>query len=145
MALSIAAAGLGILAGLAFYWKRLPAKEGWDESKWSPFRKAARDQFGYDTAMVAASVDGGRDLGLAMWQGADASVVDGAVNGAGLSAGWIGQMFGKLQNGFVRQYALIMLIGVVGLLGAIGFAVSKGIEAPPGPPIPGIEAPGGGQ
>ena len=121
MALSIGAAVLGILLGLVFYWKGLPVKEGWDESKWSPFRRSARDQFGYDAAMVAAGVDGGRDLSVAMWRGADAKVVDGAVNGAGWSAGWLGSTLGKLQNGFIRQYALIMLIGVVGLLISMGY------------------------
>jgi NADH-quinone oxidoreductase subunit L len=121
MPLSIAAASLGLLLGFAFYWKKLPAKEGWDESKWNPFRRSARDQFGYDAAMVAGGVDGGRDLSLAMWRGADAKVVDGAVNGAGWSASWLGSAFGKLQNGFVRQYALIMLIGVVGLLISMGY------------------------
>ncbi len=123
--LSIIAAGLGILLGAIFYWKSLPAKEGWDESKWNPFRKAARDQFGYDSAMVAATVDGGRDLGVFMWKGADSKVVDGAVNGAGWLAGTLGKAFGFLQNGFVRQYALVMLIGVVALLGAIGYSIAN--------------------
>lgn len=125
MALSIGAAGLGILLGLVFYFKRLPAKEGWDISKWNPFRVAAGNQFGYDSAMVSATVDGGRDLGLAMWRGADAKVVDGAVNGSGWLAGTLGKGFAVLQNGFVRQYALVMLIGVVALLGAIGYSIAK--------------------
>jgi NADH-quinone oxidoreductase subunit L len=125
---SLIAAFGGIAVGAFVYLKGLPAREGWDEAKWNPFRRAAKDQFGYDHAMMAASVDGGRDVGLAVWRGADNNMVDGAVNGAGWSANRLGQMFGTLQNGFVRQYALIMLIGVVGLLGAIGYAVSKGVE-----------------
>ena len=140
MALSIAAAVLGILAGLAFYLKGLPAKEGWDETKWNPFRKLARDQFGYDRAMVGASVDGGGDLSVALWKGADSGVVDGAVNGAGLSASWFGRAFGRLQNGIVRQYALIMLVGVVGLLGALGYSLSKESKSEAPPPV---MAPGG--
>jgi NADH-quinone oxidoreductase subunit L len=119
------AAGAGILIGVLIYWKGLPSKEGWDESKWNPFRKLARDQFGYDHAMVAASVEGGRDLGMALWKGADAGVVDGAVNGAGSLSTWLGTFMGRLQNGFVRQYALVMLIGVVGLLGAISIGVYR--------------------
>lgn len=125
---SLIAAFGGIAVGLFFYLKGLPAKEGWDEGKWNPFRRSAKDQFGYDNAMMTASIDGGRDVGLVFWKGADTRIVDGAVNGAGWSAGWLGRFFGQLQNGFVRQYALIMLIGVVGLLGAIGYAISKGIE-----------------
>jgi NADH-quinone oxidoreductase subunit L len=135
MPLSIAAAVLGILAGAFFYWKGLPAKEGWDESKWNPFRKLARDQFGYDNAMMSASIHGGNDLGMVMWRGADAGIVDGAVNGSGWFADRLGRIIGTLQNGFVRQYALVMLIGVVGLLGAIGFAIAKGIEVQQPPPL----------
>lgn len=125
LGLSIAAGVLGILIGAIFYYKQLPAKEGWDLAKWSPFRKSAGNQFGYDGSMVAATVDGGRDLGLAMWRGADAKVVDGAVNGAGWLASTLGKGFAVLQNGFVRQYALIMLVGVVGLLGAISYSIAK--------------------
>lgn len=133
--LSLIAALGGMAIGMYFYWKGLPAKEGWDESKWNPFRRAAKDQFGYDNAVMTASVDGGNDLGLAMWRGADATVVDGAVNGAGVTAGWLGGWLGKLQNGFVRQYALIMLVGIVGILGMIGLSfgrISDGTsQAPP--------------
>ena len=128
--LSLIAAIGGILVGLIFYWRGLPAKEGWDESKWNPFRRLAKDQFGYDGAMVSAAVSGGNDLGVAMWRGADANVVDGAVNGVGWTASWIGKAIGTLQNGFVRQYALIMLLGVVGILGAIGYSIASALESP---------------
>jgi len=135
--LSLIAALGGMAVGMIFYVRGLPAKEGWDESKWNPFRKLARDQFGYDNAMVSAAVTGGNDLGVAMWRGADSNVVDGAVNGAGWSASWLGKALGMLQNGFVRQYALIMLLGVVALLGAIGFSITRiaseePVRIPPG-------------
>jgi NADH-quinone oxidoreductase subunit L len=134
--LSLIAAFGGILLGAFFYWKGLPAREGWDEGKWHPFRRAARDQFGYDNAMVASSVQGGNDIGVAMWQGADSAVVDGAVNGAGVTASWLGGWIGKLQNGFVRQYALIMLIGVIGLLGMLGYSFAKLKAGSPTVPAP---------
>ena len=123
----------------SFYWKGLPAKEGWDESKWNPFRRAAKEQFGYDAAMVSASVDGGRDVGLAFWRGADTAVVDGAVNGVAAGAGWLGASLGKFQNGFIRQYALIMLLGIVGLLGMIGLSfgrLANGVPTPPTVSLP---------
>jgi NADH-quinone oxidoreductase subunit L len=139
MALSLVAAVGGILAGLFVYWKGLPAKEGWDESKWNPFRRAAKEQFGYDAAMVSASVDGGRDVGLAFWRGADTAVVDGAVNSVAAGAGWLGASLGKFQNGFIRQYALIMLLGIVGLLGMIGLSfgrLANGVPTPPTVSLP---------
>jgi len=121
MAYATAAALGGILIGAVVYLKGLPAKEGWDEKKWSPFRLFARDQFGYDKAMVTTMVEGGGDLGLAMWQGADAKVVDGAVNGAGWTAGGLGTLLGKLQTGFVRMYALVMLVGIVAVLAVLTY------------------------
>ena len=43
----------------------------------------------------------------------DTAVVDGAVNGLGSGAvGW-GERWRRLQNGFVRSYASLMLVGVV--------------------------------
>lgn len=145
MGYSLIAALGGILIGAIFYIKGLPAKEGWDESKWNPFRKLARDQFGYDALMVNAAVQGGDDLGLALWKGADAKLVDGAVNGSGWFAGALGKIVGSLQTGFVRMYALVMLVGVVLLLGALGYAISRdggksvtGYKVmPPGGPVGG--------
>ena len=64
--LSIGAAVLGIIVGLVIYWKGLPGKEGWDLSKWSPFRRKAADQFGYDDLVVEAGVKGGGMLANAL-------------------------------------------------------------------------------
>lgn len=148
VAYGVGAGVLGILIGAFIYRKGLPAKEGWDEAKWDPFRKLAGNQFGYDQLMVNTTVDGGRDLGLAMWKGADAGVVDGAVNGAGWLAGGLGHLFGKLQTGFVRMYALVMLAGGVLLLGAIAYAASHASkETPPqaGGPRGALSRPGAPQ
>jgi NADH-quinone oxidoreductase subunit L len=125
---SIAAAVLGIVLGLIVYLRGLPKKEGWDESKWSPFRRAARDQFGYDNAMVSASVDGGRDLATFSWRGLDATVIDGAVNGSGWLATGIGKVLGWLQNGFIRAYAAGMLLGGVAILGYLAYALFTGVK-----------------
>lgn len=125
MGYAIAAAFGGILLGIVFYMKGLPAKEGWDESKWNPFRKLARDQFGYDAAMVNTAVEGGRDLSLALWKGADAGLIDGAVNGSGWLAGTLGRLTGKLQTGFVRMYALVMLFGAILILGVMAYSAAS--------------------
>lgn len=115
--LSIAAALAGILAGWAVYRKGLPAKEGWDLSKWSLFRRAAADQFGYDRAMVDASVEGGGVLANFTWKGIDVGFIDGIVNLLGGIAGRLGGLLRTVQTGYVRSYALVTLIGVVVLLG----------------------------
>jgi NADH-quinone oxidoreductase subunit L len=121
--LSIGAASLGIIAGLIVYRRGLPQREGWDETKWNPFRIWARDQFGYDRAMVSASVDGGREVGELMWKGADATLIDGAVNGAAKTAGGMAWLLRWIQTGYVRMYALVMLLGTVGILGWLMYAL----------------------
>jgi len=115
--LSIGAALLGIIAGLAVYWRGLPAKEGWDLSRWSPFRRAAANQFGYDRAMVEAGVDGGGFLANFAWKGIDVLFIDGIVNGLAAAAARLGGLLRTFQTGYVRSYALVTLVGVVALLG----------------------------
>ena len=116
-ALSLIAAGLGLIVGWVVYWKGLPKKEGWDLSKWSPFRRWAGAQFGYDAALMKAGVDVGGQVGNAIWQRFDVGVVDGIVNGVAWLAGAVGRGLRALQTGYVRGYALLMLIGGVGIIG----------------------------
>ncbi len=49
----------------------------------------------------------------------DENVIDGAVTGVGSAAVGSGQLLRKLQNGFVRSYAAMMLVGIALLLIAI--------------------------
>jgi NADH-quinone oxidoreductase subunit L len=126
MALSIGAATLGIIAGLIVYRKGLPEKEGWDLNKWSPFRRWAGNQFGYDQAVVSMGVEGGGQVGNALWKGFDAGVIDGIVNGLGWLAMRLSKVYSLIQTGLVRGYALLMLMGVVAILCYIVYAVSTG-------------------
>lgn len=118
----IAAFG-GILLAVLYYVvlsrNKLPKSEGWDLSKWSPFRRAAMNQFGYDAAMVSAGVDGGGEIATTLWKRVDAGFIDGLVNGVGASAKAVGKLFGLLQTGYVRSYALLMLIGTGLILGLL--------------------------
>jgi NADH-quinone oxidoreductase subunit L len=49
----------------------------------------------------------------------DENVIDGAVSGVGSAAVGSGQLLRKLQTGFVRSYAALMLVGIALLLLAI--------------------------
>jgi NADH-quinone oxidoreductase subunit L len=46
----------------------------------------------------------------------DTKIIDGAVNGVGRLARFTGSALRRVQTGFVRQYALGIVVGVVGLL-----------------------------
>lgn len=107
---------LALVWYLGFYKGKLPISEGWDMSKWNPLRRSAMNQFGYDKAMVDASVEGGGELATLVWKKVDVGIIDRLVNGlAGAMAG-IGRVFAWFQTGYVRAYALMMLAGIAGLL-----------------------------
>jgi NADH-quinone oxidoreductase subunit L len=119
LAMSIAAAALGLIVGGMIYAKGLPKKEGWDEGKWSPFRRLAGQQFGYDNAVVTAGVTGGGDFAKALWRYFDVAVIDGAVNGVGWLAQRVGSGLRLAQTGFVRTYAAWMLGGGVAIIASV--------------------------
>ena len=116
MILSIGAALVGIAYGYMVYSKGLPEKEAEDESKWSKFRLKAKDQFGYDTKLTWVGSKLGWDFGRAMLKYIDKGIVDGAVNCFGYFTSGIGGVLRKFQTGYVRSYALMMMLGVVALI-----------------------------
>jgi NADH-quinone oxidoreductase subunit L len=124
MALSIAAALGGLLVGWFFYGKGLPKDQGFDESKWRPWRRGAREQFGFDYVVTTGAIDGGGDVARAMHTYVDRNLIDGIINGlAGFTTG-VGGLLKRLQTGYVRLYALVMLIGLVAFIGY--FAIVAG-------------------
>jgi NADH-quinone oxidoreductase subunit L len=123
--MSAVAAILGIVLGAAFYAKGLPKDQGWDLSKWAGWRRSAHDQFGVDSALTVNSVEGGGDLARGIWRFVDVGLFDGIVNGSGALAAWTGRILRTLQSGYVRLYALVMLLGGVGLLGYLLLALRQ--------------------
>jgi len=121
---TIAAIG-GILLGLFFYLKGLPKNQGFDESKWIGLRRAERDQFGFDNAVVSAAVEGGGDIARGLWKWIDIGVIDRIVLGTGAISAAIGEMLRRSQTGAIRLYALMMLFGLVSLIGYFAFVSQK--------------------
>jgi NADH-quinone oxidoreductase subunit L len=126
--LAVGGAILGIILGAAVYWKGLPKTEGWDETKWSPLRRMAASQFGYDNVLSVTGVEGCRDIAQGTWDGLERWVVDGWVRGLAWSAEALGELFRKLQSGYVRFYAMIFVGGVVCLLGYVAIIASHGVN-----------------
>jgi len=59
---------------------------------------------------------GARKLGFGLWQGGDVGLIDGAVNGAARAVGSAAGLVRRVQNGHLYWYALVMVLGVFGLL-----------------------------
>jgi NADH-quinone oxidoreductase subunit L len=53
------------------------------------------------------------------WQFVDGRIIDGAANGAGYGIARLGQVFRRAESGYVRAYALAMVIGVVVILAVV--------------------------
>ena len=71
------------------------------------------DEF-YDAAIVHP-IERVSTVGL--WSGADAGLIDGAVNGVGATVRGLSASLRRLQTGSVRTYAASLFLGVVLILG----------------------------
>jgi NADH-quinone oxidoreductase subunit L len=82
----------------------------------SPVVRVLENKYYLDWFNEHVLAAGARMLGTGLWKGGDQAVIDGAING---SAGLIGRLSGvvrQLQTGHLYQYALVMLLGIFGLL-----------------------------
>ena len=114
IALLLVLVGVGI-AWLMYGREQIPNVAPTDVS---PFTKAARAELYGNELNDVLAVTPGRELstGLALF---DRTVVDGAAEGTGTAFAGSGHAFRRLQNGFVRSYALILLGGAFLVLGAL--------------------------
>ena len=67
----------------------------------------------YDFTFVQTAI--GTAQGL--WKGFDIPIIDGLVNSTAKMFGWFGEKFRRIQTGLVGNYALIMALGVVVIVG----------------------------
>ena len=88
----------------------------------SIFTKIARQDLMQDRFNEAAFMRPGQALTTTL-VAADDAVVDGTVRGVGQIAMGSGSALRGLQNGFVRSYAALILIGAVALIAAIWVVV----------------------
>jgi NADH-quinone oxidoreductase subunit L len=117
MALSvgIAFAGIGIAA---YFWLRnRAAAASMARSLSGPYKlllnKYYVDEM-YDVLIVHPIV---RLSTFGLWKGADAALIDGAVNGVGDTVRGASSVLRRLQTGSVRAYAASLFFGVVMILG----------------------------
>ena len=59
---------------------------------------------------------GARLLGRGLWKGGDMAVIDGAINGSARAVGGFAGVLRQVQTGHLYWYALVMLLGLFGLL-----------------------------
>jgi NADH-quinone oxidoreductase subunit L len=115
-----ALAALAALAGIAIAYRLWSRRDPAANAAFEPV--VLRKAWGVDS-LYAALVDGpGRLVGAWSAFVVDKGVIDGAVNGLGSLVRVTGVQLRRLQTGYVRNYALGVAAGVVGLL---AYAVAR--------------------
>ncbi len=57
-----------------------------------------------------------RGIGRGFWKGGDEAIIDGAINGSANAMGGLAAVGRRLQSGYLYWYALVMIMGVIGLM-----------------------------
>jgi NADH-quinone oxidoreductase subunit L len=117
MAISLGAAGLGILIAYWFYLKSPELPERLAASFSALYRTLVNkywvDEF-YNWLIVRPVHEISERF---LWQEVDTGVIDGAVNGSAEATADIGQLLRRMQSGEIRNYAAWVLLGAVGWVG----------------------------
>lgn len=116
-ALALTAVAIGVSFAIAKYGrgKSIPSVAPSDVSLWT---KAARRDLLQDEINETLFMRPGQELTKALAV-VDEKVIDGAVRGVGSITLDIASGVRKTQTGFVRSYALWIVVGAVGILAAI--------------------------
>lgn len=107
----LALAGL-LLISLPFYTKRYGATEAL-KLRFKPLWALSYNKWYIDELYHKTIVIPGVAFAYLCWRFFDVRIVDGAVNGIAWLLGAMGQTLRPLQTGYVRNYALYILLGVV--------------------------------
>ncbi len=82
----------------------------------SPVVKVLENKYYLDWFNEHVLAAGARMLGMGLWKGGDQAVIDGAINGSARAMGGLAGVLRQAQTGRLYTYALVMLLGIFGLL-----------------------------
>jgi len=114
MVFSLGIAITGIFGAYMFYIKRPDLPDKVTAGQWGydlVQNKYYIDEL-YDESIVQPTVEGSKLL----WKECDAKAIDGTVNGTAKTIGWFSRQAQVFQSGFVRNYALFIVVGFITLL-----------------------------
>ncbi|MFL6228275.1 MAG: hypothetical protein ACJ741_05815, partial [Pyrinomonadaceae bacterium] len=77
----------------------------------------------YDAAIIEPIKTGSRE---GLWKIFDVGVIDGLVNGVARGTRELGSVARRVQQGFVRGYAAIILLGALAVIGYFVFLFGRG-------------------
>ncbi len=83
----------------------------------SPLIRVMENKYYLDWFNENVLAAGARKLGIALWKGGDVTLIDGGlVNGSARAVGGLAGMVRKVQTGYLSWYALVMVLGIFGLM-----------------------------
>jgi NADH-quinone oxidoreductase subunit L len=108
------------VAGVAFAWYCYminPALPAAIHRMSGPIYQLLENKYYMDRFNEVVFAGGARLLGRGLWRAGDQVVIDGlAVNGSARLVGWFSSIFRAAQSGLIYHYAIVMIVGVAGLL-----------------------------
>ena len=118
--ISVGVAVVGILTAYIFYIRstQIPANL---VNRFPFIYKLLYNKYYVDEAYNAVFVNPMVKGSEFVYENFDLKVIDGAVNGSAYTAGWTGRVLSTLQTGFLKDYALIFLLGAIIFLGFLLF------------------------
>jgi NADH-quinone oxidoreductase subunit L len=113
--IGVAVAVLGILWAWGGYKRRSQTGDllTADQKAASPMYRGSLNLWYIDQTFNAIFIRGGGKYANALWQWIDRGLIDGTVNGLAAATAVLSEGFRRVQTGYIRAYAMTMLIGVV--------------------------------
>ncbi|MFO1287433.1 MAG: NADH-quinone oxidoreductase subunit L, partial [Rubrivivax sp.] len=105
----------GVVVAWWFYLMQ-PALPAAIARMFSPVVRLLENKYYMDWINEHVIAAGARMLGRGLWKGGDVAVIDGAIDGSARTVGGIAAVLRTWQTGRLYQYALVMLLGIFGLL-----------------------------
>ncbi len=109
-------AAAGVFTAWLFYLK-MPSIPAALDRHLKPLRTVLENKYYLDWFNENVLSAGARVVGLGLWKGGDQALIDGAiVNGSARAVGALGGAVRRVQTGHLYWYALVMMLGIFGLL-----------------------------
>lgn len=105
----------GVVTAYVFYMVK-PGIPAAIAKTFSPIVKVLENKYYMDWINENVFAPAARALGRGLWKGGDVGLIDGAINGSARAVGALASVTRFLQTGYLYWYALVMIVGVIGLM-----------------------------
>ena len=108
-------AAAGVLCAWLFY-LRMPAVPAAIQKRFGLVYRILENKYYMDWFNENVIAPAARGVGVGLWKGGDVGLIDGALDGSADGVGTIAGLLRRVQTGYLYWYALVMILGVVGLM-----------------------------